>query len=355
MRHILVTGGAGYIGSVLVPKLIEHGYKVTVVDNLTFGNNLSGLEGVTFYERDVLDIDPEWLDGVDAVIHLAGLSNDPMANFRPRDNFIHNNAVTALMVYLCKQRKVKRFIFGGTCSVYGFSADKEQDEECPVAPLFPYGLSKLQAEHAIMMSADEHFRPIIFRQATVFGWAPRLRFDLVVNTMTKYGITQGKIRVNSPDLWRPLISVNDLADAYVSALRADLDVTGIFNIAGKNYTILQIAQEVQRALVEKGFNCELDIHHDEDMRNYRVNTDKAQKMLGITPLRTIKQGVHELIEKVGEPQNSAWLNPDFINAEVYKKRILKEERSFKLWKKFILELDEDTDRVKPKDWHQEGP
>jgi nucleoside-diphosphate-sugar epimerase len=257
--NILVTGGAGYIGSVLVPTLVEEGHTVTVIDKLTFGNNLKDLPGFTLIDQDILDIKPDWLDGMDAVIHLAGISNDPMANFRPRDNYINNSALTGLLVYFCKQKGIKRFIFGSTCSIYGFSADTLVDESTPVSPSFPYGLSKVQAEFAINSAADQNFRPIIFRQATVYGWAPRMRFDLVVNTMTKFGVCNGKISVHNPKLWRPLIHVRDLVSAYLLALKASDDVSGTFNVASHNYSILEIGQEVQNALETRGIPCDLEI------------------------------------------------------------------------------------------------
>jgi len=336
---ILVTGGAGYIGSVLVPILIGEGYDVTVVDKLIFGNNLKDFSGFTLYERNVLDLEPAWLDGVDAVIHLAGLSNDPMADFKPRDNFIHNNAVTAHLVYLCKQKNIKRFIFGSTCSIYGYSAVKDMIETDLVSPAFPYGISKMQAEYAINSATDETFRPIIFRQATVYGLAPRMRFDLVVNTMTKAGVRTGKILVNNPDLWRPLVYIKDLAQAYLTALKQPHEVIGTYNIANKNYTILDIAQEVQRALEDRGIKCDLEIQHKDDPRNYRVNINKAKKAFNFSPKTEIAHAVNEILDKLGHKDNPAWENRKFINLEIYKDRLLHgnnlKNRLKRYWRKII--------------------
>lgn len=353
--NILVTGGAGYIGSVLVPQLVADGHRVTVVDKLTFGNNLKDVTGFTLHDRDVLDIEPEWLDGIEAVIHLAGISNDPMANFRPRDNFIHNSALTGLLVYFCKQKKIRRFIFGSTCSIYGFSAEAMVDEQSPVAPSFPYGLSKQHAEYAITSAADENFKPIIFRQATVFGWAPRMRFDLVVNTMTKYGVCSGKISVNNPKLWRPLVHVRDLVDAYRLALRAPEEVTGVFNVAAQNYTILDIGREVQGALADCRVPCELEIFNQEDPRSYRVSSDRIRSMLGFEAKIGIAEGVEEIVRKTGDAQQPHWHNPWFINAEVYRKKILAEETTYAMWKNFMDNLKNEFDNLKPNEWPQEGP
>lgn len=336
---ILVTGGAGYIGSVLVPVLVETGHEVIVVDKLIFGNNLKDFSGFTLYERNVFNIDPEWLNGVDAVIHLAGLSNDPMANFKPSDNFIHNSAATAHIVHLCKQKNIKRFIFSGSCSVYGYSAVKDMVETDSVSPSFPYAISKIQAEYAINIATDENFRPIIFRQATVYGLAPRMRFDLVVNTMTKSGVRTGKIVVNNPALWRPLIYIKDLAQVYLLALAQPLEVIGTYNISSKNYTILQIAEEVQKALLERGIKCELDIKNKEDMRNYRVSTAKAEEVFKFHPKTEIGHAVKEILDKIGDKNNPAWENKSFINFEVYKDRVLNgsslTNRLKRYWKKII--------------------
>jgi nucleoside-diphosphate-sugar epimerase len=213
----------------------------------------------------------------------------------------------------------------------------------------------MQAEYAINSAVDENFHPIIFRQATVYGWSPRMRFDLVVNTMTKYGVISGKLRANSPDLWRPLIHIRDLVEAYVLALGVDSNLTGTFNIAQGNFTILQIANEVQSALYARGVECQVDKGNDQDLRNYRVSTEKVGKILGFKAALTVKDGVNELLDKVGNTNTSVWTDNKYINAEVYKTKVLQEEKNYKLWKKFLHDINEDTDKVKPQNWHQEGP
>ena len=353
--NILVTGGAGYIGSVLVPALVEEGHNVTVIDKLTFGNNLKDLPSITLYDQDVLDIKPDWLDGIDAGIHLAGISNDPMANFRPRDNYINNSALTGLLVYMCKQKKIKRLIFGSTCSIYGFSAEQMVDEQTPVSPSFPYGLSKQQAEYAINCAADQTFRPIIFRQATVYGWAPRMRFDLVVNTMTKYGVCQGKVTVHNPNLWRPLIHVRDLVRAYLLAIKAPDEISGTYNIASKNYSILEIGQEVQKALISNDIPCELEVLSQQDPRSYRVNSDKVARDLGFVPQIEIAEGVEEILRKMGDAGQPQWNNPWFINAEVYRKKIIAEEKTYSMWKNFLVNFQSEFDHLNVTEWPQEGP
>ena len=320
-----------------------------------FGNNLKDEEGFTIYDRDALDIDPNWLEGADAIIHLAGLSNDPMANFRPRDNYIYNSALSSLLVFLCKQKRIKRFIFGSSCSIYGFSTTQKMNEESPLSPSFPYGLSKMQAEYALNSSADENFKPIIFRQATVHGWAPRMRFDLVVNTMTKYGVCYGKITVTNPKLWRPLIHIRDLVEAYILALKAPEGVSGAFNIAGDNYTVLNIAEEVQSALAANGFKCDLDILNVDEPRSYQVENEKAESVLGFKAKIGIRESVEELLKYMENKSQAEWENPWYINAEVYRKKILGEEKNYRLWKDFISNFKNEFDHLNFKDWPQEGP
>jgi nucleoside-diphosphate-sugar epimerase len=352
---VLVTGGAGYIGSVVVPLLVARGHQVVVIDKLSFGNNIKHvLDQIEFHEMDALEIDPKFLEGIDAVIHLAGLSNDPMANFRPRDNFIQNTALTSLLVYLCKKAGVKRFIFAGTCSVYGFSDKKIMDESSALAPTFPYGISKVQSEFAIMSARDSNFNPVILRQATVYGAAPRMRFDLVVNTMTKYGVLDHKITVNNPDLWRPLIHINDLARVYANILERP-DASGIYNVATGNYTILDIAKTVQATLTEKGISAEIDVKNEDDARSYQVDCSRAIKELDLEKRHDIDGAVHEILGVFKDEKNPEWKNPKYINAEVYRARILKDKDHYAQWKEYVKKIDPNTDAITWREWPQEGP
>jgi nucleoside-diphosphate-sugar epimerase len=205
------------------------------------------------------------------------------------------------------------------------------------------------------MAADDNFRPIILRQATVYGWAPRMRFDLVVNTMTKYGVCGGKITINSPHLWRPLVHIRDLVDLYLQLLKMPDDIAGTFNVLSNNYTILQIGKEVRQALLENNITCELELQDLPDPRSYRLNGEKARKMLGFTPKMDIRHGVQEILDKVGDASQPAWTNQLFINAEVYRKKILAEESTYKLWRRFLSEFKGEFDHLYAINWPQEGP
>lgn len=315
--RILVTGGAGYVGSVLVPMLVKRGYKVRVVDL-----GLFGLEHVDsraeVIEGDILQFRKEWLDGVDAVIHLAGLSNDPMAGFSPSLNYLLNAAGTAIVAHYAKSAGVRRFVFASTCSVYGHNDSADMDETAQVNPSFPYAISKLMAERALTCLADENFRPIILRKGTVVGWSPRMRFDLVTNAMVKSALTRQRIDVHNPSLWRPLLDVADAAQAYIRALDADLSVTGIFNIAWDNYTIGRLADEVASTLREFGIDVPLNIEHRQDVRSYRVSIAKASTVLDFRPAVSMRDTVREIMRNIQRNEITDFDHPRFHNVEQLK-------------------------------------
>jgi nucleoside-diphosphate-sugar epimerase len=278
--RILLAGGAGYIGSVLVPKLLSRGYDVDVVDLLWFGNALPS--GVRIVARDILEIGTADVQGYDQVVFLAGLSNDPMAEYSPGRNFVYNAACPAFLAYLAKQAGVRRYIYASSCSVYGYSVDDLCDENCATTSQFPYGISKLQGELGVLHLQDDTFSVIALRKGTVCGYSPRMRFDLVVNTMFKTALTANRITVNNPSIWGPRIS-------------------GVFNVASGNYTLGELADQVDAALREHlGVRAELDIRHLEDIRNYRVDFAKARGVLGFRPAQGIEQIVRELIEHRAE-------------------------------------------------------
>lgn len=321
-QNILITGGAGFIGSMVVPALVEHGHKVTVIDRLDFGNNIEAvMSKIKFIQADAFDINPKELEGIDIVIHLAGLSNDPMAEFRPRDNFIQNTGLTAYIVYLAKKYNVPRFIFASTQSVYGISNQEDTKETDPLNATFPYGLSKIQGELIVNNAISETFRPLILRQSTICGWAPRVRLDLVINTMTKNGVVNKKIVVGNPHVWRPLIDIRDLVPVYINAVE-NRNISGTYNVSTGNYTLPQMANEVQSALKEKGIEVSIEIKNNPDPRSYRMNADRAVKDLGLKKNHAIKDAVFALIEHLGGPESSEWQNPDYVNFEIYKKQFL---------------------------------
>src|SRR2546425_2081391 len=221
---ILVTGGAGYIGCVAIRQLLDKGEAVRVFDKLYFGDE--GLAEVgdklDLVQGDLRTLDPAVLDGCNAVIHLAGLSNDPTAEFNPKANHEINTVGTEVVARACKERGVSRFVFASTCSIYdlGFYApDFLRDEESEVRPRAAYAVSNYDAERILLKLADENFCPVILRQGTVYGWSPRMRYDLVVNTFVRDAISRGCLMVNAGGgMWAPLGDVSELARAMIGCV-----------------------------------------------------------------------------------------------------------------------------------------
>ena len=181
--RILIVGGAGYVGSALIPALVERGYAVDVVDLKWFGVNLP--REVSVVDKDILSLTTDDVGGYEQVIFLAGLSNDPMAEFDPAQNFQSNGAMPSYLAYLAKQVGVRRVIYASSCSVYGYTVNELYDENAPAVSSFPYGISKLQGEQGVLQMQDEGFSAIALRKGTICGFSPRMRFDLIVNTMYK--------------------------------------------------------------------------------------------------------------------------------------------------------------------------
>src|SRR6476659_4822922 len=247
--RILVAGGAGYVGSTLIPKLLERGYDVDVVDLFWFGNALPA--EVRIINRDLFDLQVSDLKNYEQVIFLAGLSNDPMAEFSPSKNFIFNAAAPAYLCYIAKQAKVRRYIYASSCSVYGYTENELYDETRPVSSSYPYGISKLQGEQAVMQLIGDNFSVISLRKGTISGYSPRMRLDLIINTMFKTGMRDRTITVNNPSIWRPILSIEDAATAYIRAIEANPKISGVFNIASGNYTVGEVADLVRSSIQEK--------------------------------------------------------------------------------------------------------
>jgi nucleoside-diphosphate-sugar epimerase len=291
---VLITGGAGFVGSVLTSHLLGKGHAVRVVDRGFFGLDHVDVRAEVI-DGDIIDFGTDWLDGMDAVVHLAGLSNDPMAAFSPRLNYMFNAAGAAIVAQAAKSAGISRFVLGSTCSVYGTDDKQLVDEDRPTNPPYPYAISKLMAERALECLSDRQFRPIILRKGTVVGWSPRMRFDLVTNSMIKSAVTERRIVIHNPRLWRPLIDVEDAARAYMAALEADLAVTGTFNIATRNYNLQELAETVASALVEFDLSVTLDVQAQQGIRSYRVRTDKARTVLHFEPAKTMTTTVREVM------------------------------------------------------------
>ncbi|MGB8225638.1 MAG: NAD-dependent epimerase/dehydratase family protein [Sedimentisphaerales bacterium] len=317
--RILVAGGAGYIGTFLVPLLIERGYDVEVIDLMWFGNNLP--KTVKAAQKDLFKCKEQDLKGYEQVIFLAGLSNDPMAEFDPSMNFIFNGALPSYLAFLAKKAGVKRFIYASSCSVYGYTVNELYNEESPVTCGYPYGISKLQGERGVLQLIDKNFSVIALRQGTVCGFSPRMRLDLIVNTMFKFAITERKITVNNPSIWRPILDIRDAATAYLRAIQADYSLNGVFNITSGNYTVGQVGDMVKcemENLISGKINVELK--NIQDFRNYKVTIDKASTYLGFQPRYTIEDIIEHLFQHRADFEN--YDDDLFYNVKVFKKQTL---------------------------------
>ena len=297
--RILVAGGAGYVGTCVTQALIERGHDVHVADQLWFGNQLPAQ--ATLHNVDIIDLGEEDLQGYDQVLFLAGLSNDPMAEFDPARNFKENAAVPALLAYVSRCAGVRRFIYAGSCSVYGYTDNEIFDETSPTISDSPYGISKLQGEFACLQLSRDNFSVVALRKGTVSGYSPRMRLDLIVNTMFKCAMSDGRIIVNNPAIWRPLLAMRDAVSAYVCAVEAPMECSGAFNVASGNYTVGEVAEQVRDSLrTYLDLETEIETRTIRDFRNYRVSTQKAKAELGFNPTQSVNDIVKELVDHVDE-------------------------------------------------------
>ncbi len=322
--RILVTGGAGYIGSVLVPKLLERGHEVRVLDRMFWGlPHYAGQRGVELVNADVRRMPEGVLDGIDAVDHLAGFSNDPTAEYSPDANWQMNAVATESIARLCHAAGVRRFVFGSSCSLYDGAEDIETllDEEAALAPRGAYATSKRYSEEALLSQEDGRFEPVVLRQATVYGPSPRMRFDLVVNAFVKDALIRQRLILHGGGLmWRPLIAVNDLADAHIACLEAPPELVAgeTFNAVGENHQVRELAEVVAAELVKLGKPVALETGPLPNLvRDYRCSGAKLRKRLDLkfttTPTVAVEELVAEYgrvpIEQLGHPRyyNIAWM------------------------------------------------
>ena len=314
---LLVTGGAGYVGSVLVPELLALGYRVRVVDTQWFGNTLPSHPRLESIEGDIGQFDSAWLDQVTAVIHLAGISNDPTAQFAPRLNLESNATATRTLaeaVALQSERAGReiRLLFASSCSIYytvanGATVDiLPKHEETPVSPTAPYSKAKRLAEMELLRIAAEfpHFCPVLLRKGTLFGLSPRMRFDLVINAFTLAAWRHQTLTVHgSGEAWRPLLHIGDAVDAYLYCLTAPAArVRGqIYNVVHKNYRVLELAHWVSEVLeLKRGVRVEVkrDRSFREPERSYYVSGGKMASELGFRAERGTSDAVLEIWDRL---------------------------------------------------------
>lgn len=303
-ERVLVVGGAGYLGSTLVPLLLDRGYRVRVLDSLLFGKeSLKAVEKHSNFELvpgDVREIEAvvQTMKGCDAVIDLAAIVGDPACAENPQLATEINRAATRMLIDVGRGCGVRRFLFASTCSVYGASPFL-MDEFAQVAPISLYARTKADSENLLLQAKDADFHPTILRLATLFGVSPRPRFDLVVNLLTLRAVRMGKITIFNGDQWRPFMHVRDAARAFLACLEANnLDVVSgeIFN-AGSfalNHRLSEIAGRISALLPE------VSIEHieNDDRRNYRVSFDKIHSRLGFVCKLDLEQGIREMADMV---------------------------------------------------------
>lgn len=330
--RVLVTGGAGYLGTVLCAALKERGHDVFVVDRFFWPPEPLDQLGVRYVQADVRDWEDEWLDGVDAVAHLAGLSNDPTAEYNPEANWQMNVVGTQKLAESCRRKGVARFTFASSASIYDTARSAATidhspvmcDEETELEPRGAYSISKHAAEKVLLEMADERFRPTLLRQGTVYGWSPRMRFDLVVNTFVKDAVVARRLLLHGGGwMWRPLVDARDIARAHILCLEAPLDVVGgeIFNVLEENYQIRQLAMLVAGSfgLLEKPIHVELVSAPPPTLvRNYRMSNAKLSRAVGFTPSITVLESIEhmlgalplERIEEFAHPRhyNIRWMS-----------------------------------------------
>ncbi|MFA6339049.1 MAG: SDR family oxidoreductase [Candidatus Paceibacterota bacterium] len=313
--RIFIAGGAGYVGSRLIPKLLERGHEIEVVDFLWFENNLP--KGVKINKMDLFDIHPDKLKGFDAVVFIAGISNDIMAETSPSMNYVLNSAAPAYLAHAAKQAGVKKFVYADSCSVYGFTDNKIRTENSEAKSKYPYGISKLLGEYAVMEFNDENFSVTCLRKGTICGWSPRMRFDLIINTMYAKAMTEKKITVNNPKIWRPILAISDAVEAYTKAIEAPFKVNGIFNIHSENYTVGEIAKKIKKHFAKNHFDIDVVVNNVPDPRNYKVSSKKAEKVLKFKPKGTAESILKELDENVGK--NFNFSDDRYYNIKVFNK------------------------------------
>ncbi|HOV59441.1 MAG TPA: SDR family oxidoreductase [Candidatus Hydrogenedentes bacterium] len=314
--RILLAGGAGYVGSVLTPLLLKNGHEVTVADECWFGTHLP--EGVEVIQADLFSLNRTFLRRFDRVVFIAGLSNDPMAEFDPGLNFVQNAALPAYMAYEAREAGVRRFVYGSSCSVYGFTGDEICTEDHKVNCPYPYGISKWQGEQGVMHLVREDFSAIALRQGTVNGHSPRMRFDLVVNTMFKSAMTTGRIVVHDPAIWRPLLDIRDTSRAFLMAIEAPEQISGVFNVAWGNLRIGELAEMIRDTLVSLGGpRAAIETLNRSDYRNYRVDCARVREVLGFTPEHDMVSTVRSLWEHRQEYGDME--REEYYNIRVFRK------------------------------------
>jgi len=318
-RTVLVTGGAGYIGTVLTGRLLERGYNVRLLDRLYWGEGpLEAYAGrIEIHVADVRDFPATALDGVDDVIHLAGLSNDPTAEYDPEANWQMNAVATQTLGNACTERGIERLVFASSCSLYDGLPSGMHDESAPIAPHGAYATSKRYGEEALLGLIDSGLCPVILRNGTVYGFSPRMRYDLVVNTFVKDALLQERLLLHGGGwMWRPLVDVRDVSDAMIAALEAPAELVRgeTFNVLHSNYQIRELAMLVAGTVQLTGRTVALEeVEAPKLTRDYECSNAKLSQTLGFTPCRSVVEAVSQLLAEIDLTDRSRLSDPRFYN------------------------------------------
>ncbi|MEV0361132.1 NAD-dependent epimerase/dehydratase family protein [Nocardia fusca] len=297
--RVLVTGHQGYLGTVMVPVLRARGHEVIGLDAGWFADCVLGPapQDPPRLAVDLRDVTIEQLTGFDAVVHLAALSNDPLGSLVPEITHDINHHASVRLARLAKEAGVRRFLYASTCSVYGAAGDGLVDESAPLRPLTPYAESKVRVEDDLVAMADDRFAPVFLRNATAFGFSPRLRADIVLNNLVGHAVLDGVVKVLSDGTpWRPLVHAADIAEAFAVCLEAPVAAihARAYNIGTEtnNRTVAEIAQAV--AEVVPGSEVLITGESGADPRSYRVDFGAARRELGFEARWTIPEGAAQL-------------------------------------------------------------
>jgi nucleoside-diphosphate-sugar epimerase len=301
---VLLAGGAGYIGCVLARRLLDRGYVVRILDRLWWGEEpLAEIrDRIELVQADVRDVPAEAFDGVQAVVNLAGLSNDPTAEYDPEANWQMNAVATQQLGQACVERGIRRFVFASSCALYDGLSPGMHDETTELDPRGVYSTSKRYAEEALLSLVRDGLEVGIVRNGTVYGWSPRMRLDLVVNTFVKDALAHGRLELHAGGwMWRPLVDVRDCADAMIAILEAPAEkINGeIFNVLHANYQIRELAFLVAGSVQLTGRKVELvEVPAPTLTRNYECSNAKLSMTLGFNPSRSIVEAVADLLGRV---------------------------------------------------------
>ena len=298
-RKIFLTGGAGYVGAVLVPKLLDHGYEVTVIDLYIYGENvldsvkdnpnLTQVKG-DIRNRSLLE---QYIEGCDTVIHLACISNDPSYELNPDLGKSINYDAFLDLVDISKKNKVKNFIYASSSSVYGIKEVPDVTEDLPLEPLTDYSKYKAECEAVLLNAASDNFITTIIRPSTVCGYSPRLRLDLTVNILTNHAINNGKIMVFGGEQMRPNLHIEDMTDLYLFLLEQPDEKVHkkIYNVGYHNYKVKDIAKIVKNTL---GKDIAIEVIPSDDNRSYHVSSKKIKDELGFEAKHSVEDAVRDL-------------------------------------------------------------